>query len=437
MMGRRKPTADAGGRAARRYLRALCVILVAGVACGVGHAQSADQAARPPAPRAASDLAGLRARIAAALSALTHARGEMDRLQDDVNAAEQKLAQAHEQLAQVQVQRTSVEAQLQDTATQATALQKQLDQQRRILAEQLRAEYRLGANDPLQALLSGTDPGVVGRLFADYAYLYRARAETMAAMHERMAALATLRAQQNAEREQLVAAQREQEAALARLQQLKQSRADAVATMRAKMDRQGAELAALRDAEKRMQDILEQAQRQAAAQRARARAERQAQRQAQRQQAPGRSPAPAGGAGPTDFSGLQGPFPTLRGHLLRPVSGPLLARFGAPRAGGPLTWKGTWIGAPRGTPVRASARGRVVHVGWVSSYGLIVLVDHGHGYFTLYGHADHASVRVGEDVAAGQVIATAGDTGGYDRSGVYFEIRHNGRPLDPRAWFAR
>ncbi|TAM11839.1 MAG: hypothetical protein EPN72_07910 [Nevskiaceae bacterium] len=419
MTGGRKRAERGCLRIVGRHVAVLCVFSLLALS-GAAHAASP----------AASDLAGLRERIKAAFSALTHARGEAERLQDDVNAAEQQLGHARAQLAQIQAQRAAVEAKLKDIEAQTAALQQQIDQQRQALATQLRAEYRLGANDPLQALLSGTDPGTVGRLFADYAYMHRERAAALATLRSRQAALAALESQQDAERERLVAMQHEQEAALAELQQSKQQRAAAVAAMKAKIDRKGEELDSLRAAEKHMQDLLAQAQQQAAERRAQERAERQARQQSRQAGAGPRTP-PAAVAGP------QGAFATLRGRLLRPVAGPLLARFGASRAGGPLTWKGTWIGAPRGAAVRASARGRVVHVGWVSSYGLIVLVDHGHGYFTLYGHVDRATVRVGDNVAAGQAIATAGDTGGYDRTGVYFEIRHDGRPLDPGVWFKR
>ena len=123
-----------------------------------------------------------------------------------------------------------------------------------------------------------------------------------------------------------------------------------------------------------------------------------------------------------------------RGRLPWPLKGPLLARYGEDKADPRLSWKGLWIGADEGTPVRAVARGRVAYTGWMSRYGLIVVLEHENGYLTLYGHAATSTRSTGETVAAGDVIATAGDTGGYDKPGLYFEIRKGTDPLNPRDW---
>ena len=131
------------------------------------------------------------------------------------------------------------------------------------------------------------------------------------------------------------------------------------------------------------------------------------------------------------------PFATLKGKLPWPARGALIARYGENKAGGRLTWNGHWIAADEGSAVRSVARGRAVYVGWMHRYGLIVLVEHEDGYFTLYGHCQTATVQVGDPVRAGQTIATAGNTGGYDQSGVYFEIRKGAEAINPQGWLAR
>jgi murein hydrolase activator len=131
------------------------------------------------------------------------------------------------------------------------------------------------------------------------------------------------------------------------------------------------------------------------------------------------------------------PFSGQRGKLPWPARGKLIARYGQPKAGGKLSWKGHWIGAAEGAPVRAVARGRVVYVGWMHRYGLIVLVEHDGGYYSLYGHAQSATVSVGDSLRAGQVLARAGSTGGHEQPGVYFELRKGTKPIDPRQWLAR
>jgi septal ring factor EnvC (AmiA/AmiB activator) len=118
------------------------------------------------------------------------------------------------------------------------------------------------------------------------------------------------------------------------------------------------------------------------------------------------------------------------------VAGRLIARFGAPRAGG-LRWDGDLIATRLDAPVYAVAPGRVVFADWLAGLGLLIIVDHGGGYMSLYGHNDHLYARVGQQVAAGQLIAAAGDSGGAARPELYFGIRRGTVPVDPRLWLER
>jgi septal ring factor EnvC (AmiA/AmiB activator) len=127
-------------------------------------------------------------------------------------------------------------------------------------------------------------------------------------------------------------------------------------------------------------------------------------------------------------------FGRLRGKLAWPVEGKLAASFGDIRAGG-MKWEGVLVSAERGSAVRAIYQGRVVYADWLPGLGLLTIVDHGDGYLSLYGHNDRLYKAAGERVAAGEPIAAAGDSGGRTRPEVYFEIRKNGRPVDPRPWF--
>jgi septal ring factor EnvC (AmiA/AmiB activator) len=130
----------------------------------------------------------------------------------------------------------------------------------------------------------------------------------------------------------------------------------------------------------------------------------------------------------------RGPFATLKGQLAWPVEGRTLARFGERRAGA-LRWEGMLLAAERGAPVRAIYHGRVLYADWLAGLGLLVIVDHGDGYLSLYGHNDQLYRKVGERVTAGDILAAAGDSGGRERPQLYFEIRRSGRPLDPQPWF--
>jgi murein hydrolase activator len=127
-------------------------------------------------------------------------------------------------------------------------------------------------------------------------------------------------------------------------------------------------------------------------------------------------------------------FGRARGQLPWPVNGQVTATFGEQRASG-LTWDGMVIATQRDTPVHAVSAGRVVYADWLPGLGLLVILDHGDGYLSLYGHNDRLLKPVGASVNAGDVIADAGDTGGRAEPALYFEIRRAGKPIDPRPWF--
>ena len=131
------------------------------------------------------------------------------------------------------------------------------------------------------------------------------------------------------------------------------------------------------------------------------------------------------------------PFSDYRGRLTWPVAGTLLSDFGQPRVGGQLKWNGVVLAAPRGREVRSVYHGRVVFADWLAGMGLLVIVDHGEGYMTLYGYNETILKNAGDWVAPGDVIATVGDSGGQAQAGLYFEIRRGTQPLNPRRWVTR
>jgi len=132
------------------------------------------------------------------------------------------------------------------------------------------------------------------------------------------------------------------------------------------------------------------------------------------------------------------PFEPLKGRLPWPVQqGKVLARFGQPRAGGSLRWQGMLIGTDRGARVRAPYAGRVAYADWLPGMGLMIVLDHGGGYLSLYGHNDELFRKVGEPVAAGDVIGSVGDSGGNDQSALYFEVRRGREPVNPEIWLQR
>jgi septal ring factor EnvC (AmiA/AmiB activator) len=132
--------------------------------------------------------------------------------------------------------------------------------------------------------------------------------------------------------------------------------------------------------------------------------------------------------------GGEEPFARHKGKLSWPVQGKIAGDYGRPREGGPLVWNGVLLEAPQGSAVRAVYRGRVAFADWLPGFGLLLIVDHGDGYMSLYGHNATLLKESGDWVERGEEVAQVGDTGGQARPSLYFEIRASGQPVDPHDW---
>jgi septal ring factor EnvC (AmiA/AmiB activator) len=186
--------------------------------------------------------------------------------------------------------------------------------------------------------------------------------------------------------------------------------------------------------------LAEQARRDAERARQQAAREAAARRSARAQEAPKgqereSAPPPTTAFGPPSSAN----FAQLKGKLSLPVQGAVTARFGSPRRGdggaGP-TWKGVFVKAPAGAPVRAVGDGQVVFADWLRGFGNLLVIDHGDGYLSIYGNNEALLRNAGDRVAVGDTVASVGNTGGSETPGLYFELRFQGRPFDPLGWVA-
>ena len=127
-------------------------------------------------------------------------------------------------------------------------------------------------------------------------------------------------------------------------------------------------------------------------------------------------------------------FANLKGKLRWPAAGDIMHRYGTTRNNSSLNWKGVLINAPIGSDVKAVSRGRVIFSDWFRNLGRLIIIDHGGGYMSLYGHNQDLFRSVGDKVRTGEVIASVGDSGGRKNSGLYFEVRRKGTPINPATW---
>ena len=128
------------------------------------------------------------------------------------------------------------------------------------------------------------------------------------------------------------------------------------------------------------------------------------------------------------------PFYKKRGHLIWPTTGRIKHHFGTQIGQSELKWNGVLIEASQGQTVHAVAPGKVIFAKWLQGYGLLLIIDHGNGYMTLYGRNQSLLKKVGDWVKTNTTIATAGQTGGFSQSALYFSLRHNAKPLNPEKW---
>ncbi len=353
-----------------------------------------------------AELDKLRDKIESVNKSIEADRSQKDSLRSAVEAAERKLADAQGQVhklgAQIDLQTAKVRQAQEDQA----AAEHRLAEQKDALAQQIRAAYILGTGGRTELLLSQDEPDRVGRLLLDYDYLNRARKASIDHISDEIQQAATLEAKYQSELDTLRGLQTQRKQALADIETDRSQRRQAMNQVQTRLAGESEELKRLQGNEKQLQNLLESLKRALA-------------------------------SAPPPTSSSSKPFTGKHGSMQWPLRGDILANYGDPKAGGRLQWKGIWISAPEGSAVHACASGRVAYVGWLSSFGLIVVIEHERGLFTLYGHNSTVGKEVGDSVSAGDVIAAAGNTGGYEQPGLYFEVRKGTDPIDPREWLTR
>ncbi|MGV7197291.1 murein hydrolase activator EnvC family protein [Xanthomonas axonopodis] len=381
---------------------------------------------------------------------LQQLRDELKTISADRRALEGKRGTAAQQLRQADEKVARTARALSDTEAAMRAqkqrlstlqqdraqLQRGLQTQRAQLAALLRAADQVGRNAPLKVLLSQDTVGDASRMLADHRYVQNARAQRIQALATQLDALARVEQDIASRRQALDAARAQQKAQAATLQKDRSQQAATVAQLDDRYKQRVEREKALGQDAKSLEQLLAnlraaaakaEAERRAAAKRAAADTAAQAKRgKSERPERPGKTPPKVVATAPA---------PKV-GGLSWPVAGNLLARFNATLPDG-HTSKGVLIGAPKGTTVTAVADGTVVFSDWMTGYGMILIVDHGNGYMSLYAHNDTLLRDAGAAIKRGEAVAKVGSSGGQGVPALYFELRRNGQPVDPSSWLQR
>lgn len=360
-------------------------------------------------------------------------------LLEQLKQQEQSISAAGRSLHETQNQLKQLDKEIVSLNSNIKQLQTKKVQQEKMLADQLDAAFRLGKHQGLTLMFKGEEGQREERILAYYSYLNQAREKTIVALEE-----TTKELQQQRQLEQKK--QAEQKSTLTRQQQEKRkldnvqaSRQKTLSALESTLKEDQKNLAVLKQNEARLRDKIARAEREA-----KARAEREAKEAARiraqvavkERQAKQKGATYKPSESERSLMSRTGGLGRPAGQAMWPVRGSLLHNYGDVISS-ELRWKGMVIAANEGTQVKAIADGRVLLADWLQGYGLVVVVEHGKGDMSLYGYNQSALVNVGQEVRAGQPIALVGSSGGQERPSLYFEIRRQGKTVNPRPWLGR
>jgi septal ring factor EnvC (AmiA/AmiB activator) len=351
----------------------------------------------------AGKLRELRERISSFKRDLDSVRGKRDTQQEALARTDKAIGAISAELRQLDRQQQQAEKKRITLEAERSAAHKQLNGMRRILERELRAAWLGGRQQRLRLLLNQDEPAVVGRMMTYQAYFTRARTQRMEqfqATLERLRLAERALLEQQAAIEALRVKQQQQSSLLSREQDTQRS---ILAGLQERLKAGTTELARLEQDEQRVHQLLQSLQ--------------QAMRDIPQAET------------------SQKPLHRLKGQLRWPLAGRISTPYGARQAAGKMKSRGVHISTPSGTDVHAVAKGRIAFADWLRGFGLLIIIDHGAGYMSLYGENSSLYKAVGEWVSQGEVIAAAGNSGGQLRTGVYFELRKDGQPINPSAWF--
>jgi len=352
------------------------------------------------------DLQALRRRIDGLTRELEQKEEVKREARDALRDSERAISEANRTLANLQAEARALRVEQGRIAEKRRATARALAVRRESLERLLAARAASGAGDTLRVALSGEDPAAVARQLHYVGYVTRAAAQMLASYRAGLAELDRLARESKSRAERLRAVESQSRADREKIVRERAERRKVLARVAGEIRTSRREIRVLRADEMRLSRLVEELGRMVT------RVEISPEPSAQRRE----------------------PFSRQRGKLRLPVRGELTGRFGAPRGAAGMESKGVFIRAAEGQPVRAVAGGQVVFADWMRGFGNLLIVDHGEAYLSIYANNESLLKQVGDAVGAGEPLATTGSSGGNEETGLYFELRHLGRPFDPLRW---
>ena len=377
----------------RIWRRGLALILLASLSLAAS-GQSDEEKAR-------SDLQQLQRDIQQIQRDISSATTRKNKLQRQLRDAEVELGELQRAMAGNRSTISASEQELASLEKQREALELARDQQQARIAIELKTAWQMGRQGQIKVLLNQESPHTVARAMGYYRYFFEARNELLGQFRETLEQLQVVEQEIESTLARLGQQQRALEKQQQQLAKARETRTLAVAKLNDSIRDKGQQLKQKEQDRRELEKLLKAIEE-----------------------------AVVNLEVPENYQA----FNSARGKMPWPVKGKPSNRFGRPRNEGKMRWQGVNIPAAEGTTVKAIHHGRVVYADWLRGSGLLLIIDHGDGYMSLYAHNQSLLRDVGEWVSAGTPIGTVGDSGGLDRAALYFEIRHQGKPTDPARW---
>lgn len=361
------------------------------------------------------ELENLRSRIASVQREIEKTSESRSEAADNLRQSERAISDAHRKLENLAKLRKSADTRLAELQSKEQALDKRILEQQELLGKLLYQQYIGGKQEHFRLLLSGRNPNEIARDLEYYRYIASYRSAWLSSLHNDLIDLGGVSANLREKHAELAALLSEQSLQKGKLETEKRSRKILLSKISRQLRLQRREIKTLQRNENHLAQLVEKIS-------------------AMLSQPKSGSFFRNDRLPDNRFDG--NPFDNLKGKLTLPVKGTVTNRFNTPRPDSTILWKGLFLRTSSGQPVKAVAAGQIVFADWLRGFGNLIIIDHGNNYMSLYANNETLFKQVGDILSGGDTIAAVGNSGGNEDFGLYFELRHKSKPLDPMQWLA-
>lgn len=333
-------------------------------------------------------------------------QGERSELQKNLQHSESEIGELLKKIEKLNREMKDQDKQLRELYQQRDELKDARQLQQTEVAEQIAAAYQLGQQSQIKLLLNQESPERVTRLLKYHQYFLAARSEKLTAYNATLEQLDAIEPKIAEKKIVLANSQAKLKNDYERVKQHQKDRQAALAKINSTLKNKDQELRQFQEDRERLQTLL-------------------------------RRVAHTTASVPVAIPTGNESFSSRKGKLPWPTQGKVIHQYGSQRIAGQMQWNGLMIKAAEGNNVIAVHHGRVVFADYFRGHGLLLIIDHGQGFLSLYAHNQSLYKTTGDWVKAGDAIASVGNSGGQTDTALYFEIRQNGKPTDPAQWLAR